>query len=321
MAVENKNNILSIGPNSDGMRLDNFLLKSLKGIPKTKIYSMIRKGEVRINSKRAKPMSRIKTDDLIRIPPNLVANKKSEKKPKKMDLSWIDETILHEEKGFLVVNKPSGLAVHGGSGVSFGLIELIRQHRDKKYETLELVHRIDKETSGILLIAKKRSSLRRLHQYFREGSVKKNYQALLLGKDHDPNFIIDQPIRIDRSNKQRKSIIDTKGLKAITKFKLLENMNHASLFEISPITGRTHQIRAHSAFINKPIAGDNKYGIKHDIVQEKFGLKRLFLHASEISFPGFETSQSNYKFRADLPEELKNIISNIKRSNQENSES
>ena len=155
MAVENKNNILSIGPNSEGMRLDNFLLKSLKGIPKTKIYSMIRKGEVRINSKRAKPMSRIKTDDLIRIPPNLVANKKSEKKPKKMDLSWIDEIILHEEKGFLVVNKPSGLAVHGGSGVSFGLIELIRQHRDKKYETLELVHRIDKETSGILLIAKK----------------------------------------------------------------------------------------------------------------------------------------------------------------------
>ena len=122
MAVENKNNILSIGPNSDGMRLDNFLLKSLKGIPKTKIYSMIRKGEVRINSKRAKPMSRIKTDDLIRIPPNLVANKKSEKKAKKMDLSWIDEIILHEEKGFLVVNKPSGLAVHGGSGVSFGLI-------------------------------------------------------------------------------------------------------------------------------------------------------------------------------------------------------
>ena len=156
MAVESKNNILSIGPNSEGMRLDNFLLKSLKGIPKTKIYSMIRKGEVRINSKRAKPMSRIKTDDLIRIPPNLVANKKSEKKPKKMDLSWIDETILHEEKGFLVVNKPSGLAVHGGSGVSFGLIELITQHRDKKYETLELVHRIDKETSGILLIAKKR---------------------------------------------------------------------------------------------------------------------------------------------------------------------
>ena len=119
MAVENKNNILSIGPNSEGMRLDNFLLKSLKGIPKTKIYSMIRKGEVRINSKRAKPMSRIKTDDLIRIPPNLVANKKSEKKSKKMDLSWIDETILHEEKGFLVLNKPSGLAVHGGRGVSF----------------------------------------------------------------------------------------------------------------------------------------------------------------------------------------------------------
>ena len=321
MVIENKNNILKIDLNSDGMRLDNFLLKSLKGIPKTKIYSIIRKGEVRVNSKRAKPMSRIKTDDLIRIPPNLVLSKKVEKKEKKMDLRWIEEIILHEEKGFLVVNKPSGLAVHGGSGVSFGLIELIRQHRENKYENLELVHRIDKETSGIILIAKKRSYLRRLHQYFREGSVKKNYQALLLGKDHDKSFIIDQPIRIDRNNKHRKSIIDSKGLKAITKFKLVENMNHASLFEISPITGRTHQIRAHSAFIKKPIAGDDKYGIKQDIIQKKYGLKRLFLHASEISFPGFEASQSNYKFKTDLPEELKNIISSMKASSQENSES
>ena len=292
MAVENKNNILSIGPNSDGMRLDNFLLKSLKGIPKTKIYSMIRKGEVRINSKRAKPMSRIKTDDRIRIPPNLVANKKSEKKPKKMDLSWIDETILHEEKGFLVVNKPSGLAVHGGSGVSFGLIELLRRHREKKYETLELVHRIDKETSGIILIAKKRSILRTLHQYFRDGLIKKKYQALLLGNPVVEDFIIDQPIRIDRSNKYRKSIIDPEGLKAITEFKMVKRFSHASLFEISPITGRTHQIRAHSAFINMPIAGDIRYGIKNDIIKKSFGLKRLFLHASEISFPQFDTSNS-----------------------------
>ena len=312
MAVENKNNILSIGPNSDGMRLDNFLLKSLKGIPKTKIYSMIRKGEVRINSKKAKPMSRIKTDDRIRIPPNLVANKKSEKKPKKMDLSWIDETILHEEKGFLVVNKPSGLAVHGGSGVSFGLIELLRRHREKTYETLELVHRIDKETSGIILIAKKRSILRKLHQYFREGLIKKKYQALLLGNPVEEDFIIDQPIRIDRSNKYRKSIIDPEGLKAITEFKIVKRFSHASLFEISPITGRTHQIRAHSAFINMPIAGDIRYGIKNDIIKKSFGLKRLFLHASEISFPQFDTSNSNYYFKADLSEELKDVLLNIK---------
>ncbi|HJL80770.1 MAG TPA: pseudouridine synthase, partial [Gammaproteobacteria bacterium] len=192
MTTESKNNILIIDLNSDGMRLDNFLIKSLKGLPKTKIYSMIRKGEVRINSKRAKPMSRIQLDDLIRIPPYLSTIKKPEKKSKKMDLEWIDEIILHEEKGFLVVNKPSGLAVHGGSGVSFGLIELLRRHRDQKYETLELVHRIDKETSGIILIAKKRSTLRRLHQYFRDGSIRKTYQAMLLGEPDEETFVIDQ---------------------------------------------------------------------------------------------------------------------------------
>ena len=313
MKTENKNNILVIDPNSDGMRLDNFLLKMLKGLPKTKIYSMIRKGEVRINSKRAKPMSRIKSEDLIRIPPHLISRKSIEKKPSKtMDLNWIDEIILHEEKGFLVVNKPSGLAVHGGSGVSFGLIELLRRHRDKKYETLELVHRIDKETSGIILIAKKRSILRKLHQYFREGAIKKKYQALLTGNPVKEAFIIDQPIRIDRSNKHRKSIIDTDGLRAITEFKMIERMNHASLFDISPITGRTHQIRAHSAFIKMPIAGDLRYGIKNDIIKKSYGLKRLFLHASEISFPDFETPNSNYHFKVDLPKELKTVLFNIK---------
>lgn len=315
MTTNNQKNILIIEPNSDGMRLDNFLMKSLKGLPRTKIYSMIRKGEVRINSKRAKPMSRIKLDDLIRIPPYLLNIKKSEKKPEKMDLAWIDEIILHEEKGFLVVNKPSGLAVHGGSGISYGLIELLRRHRDDRYETLELVHRIDKETSGIILIAKKRSSLRRLHQYFRDGLIKKTYQAMLLGEPDQKAFIVDQPLRIDRSNKYRKSVIDPEGLKAITKFKLIEKMNLASLFEISPITGRTHQIRAHSAFINMPIAGDNRYCSQEDIIKKNFALRRLFLHASEISFPGFKDSDRDYRFRADLADELKIVLRNLRSSN------
>ena len=315
MTTNNQNNILIIEPNSDGMRLDNFLMKSLKGLPRTKIYSMIRKGEVRINSKRAKPMSRIKLDDLIRIPPYLLNIKKSEKKPEKMDLAWIDEIILHEEKGFLVVNKPSGLAVHGGSGISFGLIELLRRHREGRYETLELVHRIDKETSGIILIAKKRSSLRRLHQYFRDGLIRKTYQAMLLGEPDQKAFIVDQPLRIDRSNKFRKSVIDPEGLKAITKFKLIEKMNLASLFEISPITGRTHQIRAHSAFINMPIAGDNRYCSQEDIIKKNFALRRLFLHASEISFPGFKDSDRDYHFRADLADELKIVLRNLRSSN------
>ncbi len=321
MTTESKNNILIIDLNSDGMRLDNFLIKSLKGLPKTKIYSMIRKGEVRINSKRAKPMSRIQLDDLIRIPPYLSTIKKPEKKSKKMDLEWIDEIILHEEKGFLVVNKPSGLAVHGGSGVSFGLIELLRRHRDQKYETLELVHRIDKETSGIILIAKKRSTLRRLHQYFRDGSIRKTYQAMLLGEPDEETFVIDQSIRIDRSNKYRKSVIDPEGMKAITNFKLVERMNVASLFEISPITGRTHQIRAHAAFVKMPIAGDNRYCTQEDIIKKKYGLRRLFLHASEISFPGFIDSDSDYHFKADLPDDLKTVLLNLKSCNQTNSES
>ena len=314
MTKNNQKNILIIEPNSDGMRLDNFLMKSLKGLPKTKIYSMIRKGEVRINSKRAKPMSRIKLDDLIRIPPYLLNIKKPERKAEKMDLAWIDEIILHEEKGFLVVNKPSGLAVHGGSGISFGLIELLRKHRDDKYETLELVHRIDKETSGIILIAKKRSSLRRLHQYFREGVIKKTYQAMLLGQPDRETFVVDQPLRVDRSNKYRKSVIDPKGLKAITKFELIEDINLASLFKVSPITGRTHQIRAHSAFINMPIAGDNRYCSQEDIIKKKFALRRLFLHASEISFPGFQDSDRDYHFKADLADELKIVLRNLRSS-------
>ena len=315
MKSEKKNNILEIDINSDGMRLDNFLLKALKGLPKTKIYSMIRKGEVRINSKRAKPMARIKSNDLIRIPPHLISGRTNEKKPSKlMDLDWIDEIILHEEKGFLVVNKPSGLAVHGGSGVSFGLIELLRRHREKSYETLELVHRIDKETSGIILIAKKRSILRKLHQYFRDGLIKKKYQALLLGNSNKESFVIDQPIRIDRSNKYRKSIIDPDGLKAITKFKLVERLNHATLFEISPITGRTHQIRAHSGHINMPIAGDIRYGIKNDVIRKNYGLNRLFLHASEISFPEFDVSNASYRFKSDLSDELKTVLVNLKSS-------
>ena len=307
-----KKNILLVDNKSDGMRVDNYLIKSLKGLPKSKIYSMIRKGEIRINSKRVKPLSRIKIDDRIRIPPNLITKSKRDIGTNAMDLNWIDKIIMHEEKGFLVINKPSGLAVHGGSGISLGLIELLREHRKSKYETLELIHRIDKETSGIILIAKKRSSLRSIHQFFRDGLVKKTYHALLIGLIKQETFIVNQPLKVDRANGQRKSVIHPEGAKAKTNFKLINSFNDASLFQISPVTGRTHQIRAHSAYMNLPIAGDKRYNKQPDIISKEFGLNRLFLHASSISFPGLNKSESHYNFNAKLSDELEDVLNKIR---------
>ena len=310
-----KKNILLVDNESDGMRVDNFLIKSLKGLPKSKIYSMIRKGEIRINSKRVKPLSRIKIDDRIRIPPNLITKSKRDIVTKAMDLNWLDKIIMHEEKGFLVINKPSGLAVHGGSGISLGLIELLREHRKSKYETLELIHRIDKETSGIILIAKKRSSLRSIHQFFRDGLVKKTYHALLIGLTKQETFIVNQPLKVDRANGQRKSVIHPEGAKAKTNFKLINSFNDSSLFQISPVTGRTHQIRVHMDAINHCIVGDQVYqgGKKsnldlHEVLGEEYeSFRRQALHAEKLSFQ-HPVSKKNLEFKASPPKDFQKLL-------------
>lgn len=305
-------NKFQIDDTSEGMRLDNYLLKTIKGVPKSKIYNIIRKGEVRVNSKRVKPLYKLKIDDLIRIPPNLIkigSQKKLSIKHK--DLNWIDDIIIYEDDAFLVLNKPSGIAVHGGSGISNGLIELLRAHRDTNKEDLELVHRLDKETSGCLLVSKKRSKLRLLHKYFRDGRVDKTYLGLLMGSFKKKSFVVDQPLKINRDNNQRKAVPDSDGKRAITEFNLMEEFDNCALFQIKPITGKTHQIRVHANFIGKPLAGDQRYNPEPDFL-ENFGLKRLFLHAKSISFPLPNAAEKIITIESNIGNELNDVISKLR---------
>ena len=307
------NNKFNIDEKNHGMRLDNYLVKTIKGIPQKKIYSMIRKGEVRINSKRVKPKDKVRSGDIVRIPPNLTyATKELVLKVKPESLSWIEDTIIYEDDSFLVLNKPSGIAVHGGSGISGGIIELLRLYRKNIREDLELVHRIDKDTSGCLLVSKKRSRLRKLHTYFREGQVKKNYIGLLVGKTDENNFTVDQPLNVIRANNnQRMAIPDIEGKKSITLFNRIKKYNDCSLYNIKPLTGRTHQIRAHTKFLKSSLAGDERYGKQPDIIKKSTSLNRLFLHAESISFPCLSENGQNFKINCDLPKSLQKVLDEI----------
>ena len=306
-------NKFNIDEKNHGMRLDNYLVKTIKGIPQKKIYSMIRKGEVRINSKRVKPKDKVRSGDIVRIPPNLTyATKELVLKVKPELLSWIEDTIIYEDDSFLVLNKPSGIAVHGGSGISGGIIELLRLYRKNIREDLELVHRIDKDTSGCLLVSKKRSRLRKLHTYFREGQVKKNYIGLLVGKTDENNFTVDQPLNVIRANNnQRMAIPDIEGKKSITLFNRIKKYNDCSLYNIKPLTGRTHQIRAHTKFLKSSLAGDERYGKQPDIIKKSTSLNRLFLHAESISFPCLSENGQNFKINCDLPKSLQKVLDEI----------
>ena len=308
-----KNKVI-VPSDDDGMRLDNYLIKIIKGMPKSRIYRMIRKGEVRINSKRSKPSSRVYVNDKVRIPPNTLNQPKTNfSSARKDDLSWINNIILFENDSFLLVNKPSGLAVHGGSGIHFGLIELLRSLRKKNHEHLELVHRLDKETSGCLLVSKKKSKLRKLHEYFREGKVKKTYLGLMIGKFKKTVYEIDQPLKIiSTSESGRLAMPDDLGKKSKTKFFQIEKYKNSALFKIEPITGKTHQIRAHAKYMKTPLAGDQRYGIQPDQIVTEYGLTRLFLHAESITFPGLSPSESTFSFNLELDPKLTKVLEKLR---------
>ena len=309
-----KNNKVTVHHEDGGMRLDNYLIKIIKDIPKSRIYRMIRKGEVRINSKRAKPSNRVHINDKVRIPPNTLKQPKSNFSSVRKDhLSWIKNIVIFENDSFLVVNKPSGLAVHGGSGIHFGLIELLRSFRKNNHEHLELVHRLDKETSGCLLISKKKSKLRKLHEYFREGKVKKTYLGLMVGKFKKTVYEIDQPLRIiSTSESGRLAIPDDLGKNSTTKFFLLEKYKNSALFKIEPITGKTHQIRAHAKYMKTPLAADQRYGIQPDQIVTEYGLTRLFLHAESITFPGLSSSENTFSFKSELDPKLTKVLEKLR---------
>ncbi len=280
-----------------GRRLDNFLLTRLKGVPRAHVYRLIRGGEVRVNSRRVQAGYRLNTGDEVRIPPVRQADARTPLPASRVRADWIQACVIYEDQDLLVLNKPSGLAVHGGSGISLGAIELLRAVRGPR-EHLELVHRLDRDTSGCLLVAKRASALRALHAQFRDGSIDKRYLALLIGRWPGRARTVDAPLITDeRRGGERHVRVDAEGKSALTRFVPLERFAEATLAEVHLTTGRTHQIRVHAASIGHPVAGDERYGLADDPVVAKYGLKRLFLHARSLAF----TSPHNGALTIDAP--------------------
>lgn len=289
-----------------GQRLDNFLMRELKGVPKSKIYNILRRGEVRVNKARAKPAYKLLAGDVLRIPPVRLAQRTAVPVSKSL-AERIRDAVLYEDEGLMIVNKPSGLAVHGGSGVSLGLIESLRQLYPEQAH-LELVHRLDRDTSGCVMISKKRSVLKELHQLLqKKHAVDKRYLALVSGAW--PMRKSQVNVRLQKNVLQSGERMVRAGLEgkvSLTQYRLLERIEGASLVEASPITGRTHQIRVHCQYAGHPILGDDKYG--DDAANQRFrerGLRRLFLHAHSLSF---ELAGRRISVQAPLPDELDIVL-------------
>ncbi|MGD9388856.1 MAG: 23S rRNA pseudouridine(955/2504/2580) synthase RluC, partial [Thioalkalispiraceae bacterium] len=271
--------MLEISQDLAGQRLDNFLITRLKGVPRSLVYRIVRKGEVRVNKGRIKPDYRLKAGDIVRVPPVRVSETEVTTPAKSLQ-QRIQDSILYEDNALLVLNKPSGVAVHGGSGISHGVIEALRAQRPEAH-FLELVHRLDRDTSGCLLIAKKRSALRNLHEQLRNHQVTKIYQTLVKGNWGDRKRTIDAPLRKNTLKSGERMVkVDAEGKAAKSRFEPLQCRAQASLVKVDLETGRTHQIRVHAAHAGHPIAGDEKYGDDtFNKAMRKMGLKRLFLHA------------------------------------------
>jgi 23S rRNA pseudouridine955/2504/2580 synthase len=299
---------VEVGERGDGQRLDNFLARILGDVPRSHIFRVIRKGEVRVNGKRAKPDSRLQASDKVRVPPVRTGAAAPPRRASTAMLESISAAIVHEDPQLLVVDKPAGMAVHGGSGVSFGVIEALRTARPD--ETLELVHRLDRDTSGLLLIARKPAVLRTLHALLREGRVEKRYLALVKGKWELGAKRIDVPLRTDiRVGGERTVKADASGKESVSLFRPVQFFGkRASLLEVALETGRTHQIRVHAAFAGYPLAGDVKYGDPDFNEKMKaHGLKRMFLHAHQVSFVWPESGME-FSVSAPLPADLSAVI-------------
>ncbi|HEA50980.1 23S rRNA pseudouridine(955/2504/2580) synthase RluC [Marinobacter antarcticus] len=279
---------VTVDEDNHGQRLDNFLLAQLRGVPRSIIYRIIRKGEVRINKGRVKPDTRVATGDQVRIPPVVRKEKAPQAAPGSRVQSMVEAAVIFENEQMLVVNKPSGIAVHGGSGLSFGLIEVLRAARPEA-RFLELVHRLDRDTSGLVMVAKKRSALRYLQDELRQRRIRKQYHALVAGSWPAKLNRVDEPLlRYEMPNGERRVRVDEAGKASLTAFRCLVRYAGYSLVEASPVTGRTHQIRVHSVYAGHPIAGDDKY--MDDVSLKAFrsvGGQRLMLHARvlELAMP------------------------------------
>ncbi len=299
---------ISVCEDRAGQRIDNFLMAHVGKVPKTLIYRWLRKGEVRVNKKRVKQTYRVVAEDVIRIPPMFLEPNTTEERLSKLDFSYLEKAILYEDKDFIVMNKPSGLAVHGGSGIDSGLIERLRVLRplDKK---IELVHRLDRETSGCILIAKKYSILTYFHAQLRERKVKKIYHALVAGNWPARITKIDKPLKkFVPSSGERFVRVDKEGKESLTTVRVLEKFSGCTLLQVSPHTGRTHQLRVHLQSEGYPILGDKKYSRRElDKPFEAQGLNRLFLHAYELSFT-MPNSEEKMVIRAEYDAVLEKVL-------------
>ena len=303
---------LEISEANAEQRLDNFLISFLKGVPKTRIYRIVRKGEVRVNKGRVEVSYKLALGDIVRIPPVRVAERSDEVVIQPTLKHSLENHILYEDDGFIVLNKPAGFAVHGGSGVSSGVIEALRQIRPQQ-KFLELVHRLDKETSGCLLIAKKRSVLKVLHELFRGVGIQKIYLALLAGQFKRKKQLVDVPLLKNvNQGGERLVTVSQAGKSAETLFTRLKTFQDATLVYAAPKTGRTHQIRVHAAWLGHPIVADDRYG-ENDVNKafKSRGYKRLFLHAEQLQFAHPVTGEALH-FVAPLPDDLQALLDNEK---------
>lgn len=304
--------LVEITENNTDQRLDNFLIARLKGVPKSRIYRIVRKGEVRVNKGRVDINYRLAVGDVVRIPPVRVAERAIETFLPNALRNALQQGILFEDDGLMVINKPAGFAVHGGSGVNAGIIEGLRQLRPEA-KFLELVHRLDKDTSGCLLIAKKRSALKQLHELFRSDQVQKTYTALLVGQWAQKKQWVNAPLqKYIQQGGERMVVINQAGKTAETLFQRVKLFAEATLVQASPKTGRTHQIRVHAASLGHPIVGDDRYGL--DEINKCFknkGYNRMFLHAATLTFQHPLNGES-VTVSAPLPKPLADLLQHEK---------
>ena len=288
-----------------GQRIDNFLRRELPGVPKGRLYRLLRRGEVRVNGGRIRAEYKLQEGDEVRVPPARI--RAPGDAPSAGLVAKIADRVLFEDKRLLVIDKPTGIAVHGGSGISHGVIELLR-HARPDLRDLSLVHRLDRETSGCLVLAKRRSALRDLHARFREGVVEKNYLGLVIGDWQLGEQLIDKPLLVQhRKGGERHVVVSSGGKSAQTRVQLSRTFGKYSLLQCSPQTGRTHQIRVHLQYLGFPLAGDERYGDEEENRRaKKFGLPRLFLHAQSIAFP--DDSGNELHFTSPLAEDLERFL-------------
>ena len=296
------------GQQDAGQRLDNFLLRHLKGVPRTHIYRLLRKGEVRVNSRRAKPDYRIEAGDLVRLPPVRTAPAAEPGAVPSHLKEQIENAIVYEDDALLIVNKPAGLAVHGGSGLAYGLIEVLRQARPNQ-PFMELAHRLDRETSGCLVVAKTRQALGVFHQLLRDGGIEKHYLALLAGRWQGGGRRVEESLaRTGRRGKERLVEVSDEGKDSSSYFEPIRRYAEASLMDVLIDTGRTHQIRVHAAHLGHPVVGDKKYG--DFALNRALKVPRLFLHAARLRFQ-MPDSGRKYDIEVPLGEDLQAVLDRL----------